>query len=129
LESCVIGELRLGTLIAKHLELLGKEFRLLVRDPKELSDFPEAKKVTGDYGDVESLDRAFSDVSSAFIVSGYAEPGEREIASQRVPGCAAGRRPLPDLSRDHYERRAVSEGSRCAVGSVYAGLAQLFWLL
>jgi uncharacterized protein YbjT (DUF2867 family) len=50
---------------------------LLVRDLNKLSDFPEAEKVTGDYGDVDSLDRAFRGVSSAFIVSGYAEPGER----------------------------------------------------
>jgi uncharacterized protein YbjT (DUF2867 family) len=41
-----------------------------------LSDFPEAEKVTGDYGDVDSLDRAFRGVSSAFIVSGYAETGD-----------------------------------------------------
>ena len=46
---------------------------MLFRDPNKLSDFPEAEKVTGDYGDVESLDRAFTGVSSAFIVSGYAE--------------------------------------------------------
>ena len=57
---------------------------MLVRDPKKLSDFPEAEKVTGDYGDVESLDRAFSGVSSAFIVSGYAEPGERAKLHRNV---------------------------------------------
>jgi len=68
---------KIGSSIAKHLERLGKELRLLVRDLNKLSDFPEAEKVTGDYGDVDSLDRAFRGVSSAFIVSGYAEPGER----------------------------------------------------
>jgi uncharacterized protein YbjT (DUF2867 family) len=50
---------------------------LLARDPNKLSTFAEAEKVTGDYDDVESLNRAFTNVSSAFIVSGYAEPGER----------------------------------------------------
>jgi NAD(P)H dehydrogenase (quinone) len=68
---------KIGSSIAKQLERLGKEFRLLVRDPKKLSSFPSAEKVTGDYGDVESLDHAFRGVSSAFIVSGYAKPGER----------------------------------------------------
>ncbi|MFY9940379.1 MAG: NAD(P)H-binding protein [Silvibacterium sp.] len=68
---------KIGSSIATHLERLGKELRLLVRDPNKLSDFREAEKVIGDYGDVESLDRAFTGVSSAFIVSGYAEPGER----------------------------------------------------
>jgi uncharacterized protein YbjT (DUF2867 family) len=53
---------KIGLAIAKHLERLGKEFRLLVRDPKKLSDFPEAEKVTGDYGDLESHDRAFTGV-------------------------------------------------------------------
>jgi uncharacterized protein YbjT (DUF2867 family) len=109
---------KIGSAIAKHLERLGKEFRLLVRDPKKLSDFPEAEKVTGDYGDVESLDRAFTGVSSAFIVSGYAEPGERAKLHRNAFQAAqrSGVHYLiylstlgasPDsrfpMSRDHYE--------------------------
>ena len=97
---------------------LGKELRLLVRNPNKLSDFPEAEKVTGDYGDVESLDRAFTGVSSAFIVSGYAEPGERAKLHRNAFQAAqrAGVRYViylstlgasPDsrfpMSRDHYE--------------------------
>ena len=68
---------KIGSSIAKHLERLGKRIRLLARDPNKLSAFPEADKIKGDYGDVASLDRAFTGVSSAFIVSGYAEPGKR----------------------------------------------------
>jgi NAD(P)H dehydrogenase (quinone) len=68
---------KIGSCIAQHLKQLGKQFRLLARDPNKLSTFAEAEKVTGDYDDVESLNRAFTNVSSAFIVSGYAEPGER----------------------------------------------------
>lgn len=67
----------IGSAIAKNLERNKKKLRLLVRDPKKLSGFPEAEQATGDYEDIESLDRAFSGVSSAFIVSGYAQPGER----------------------------------------------------
>jgi NAD(P)H dehydrogenase (quinone) len=78
----------------------------------------KAEKVTGDYGDVESLDRAFTSVSSAFIVSGYAEPGERAKLHRNAFQTAqrAGVRYViylstlgasPDsrfpMSRDHYE--------------------------
>ena len=72
----------------------------------------------GDYGDVESLKRAFTDVSSAFIVSGYAKPGERAKLHRNAFQAAqrTGVRYLiylstlgasPDsrfpMSRDHYE--------------------------
>jgi NAD(P)H dehydrogenase (quinone) len=68
---------KIGSSIARQLERLGRECRLLVRDPKKLSGFPAAEMVIGDYGDAESLEHAFRGVSSAFIVSGYAKPGER----------------------------------------------------
>jgi len=75
-------------------------------------------KVSGDYGNVESLDRAFTGVSSAFIVSGYAEPGKRAKLHRNAFHAAqrAGVRYLiylstlgasPEsrfpMSRDHYE--------------------------
>jgi NAD(P)H dehydrogenase (quinone) len=108
----------IGSSIARHLEEFGKEFRLLVRDPKKLSGFSSAEKVTGDYGDVESLEHAFRGVSSAFIVSGYAKPGERSKLHRNAFQAAqgAGVRYLIYLStlgasphsrfpmsRDHYE--------------------------
>jgi NAD(P)H dehydrogenase (quinone) len=68
---------KIGSSIAKHIKQLGKNIRLLARDPNKLSDFSHSEKFESDYGDVASLDRAFSGVSSAFIVSGYAKPGER----------------------------------------------------
>ena len=68
---------KIGSSIAKHLARLGKKIRLLARDPNKLSELPNADKVKGDYGDVESLAHAFIGMSSGFIVSGYAEPGER----------------------------------------------------
>jgi NAD(P)H dehydrogenase (quinone) len=109
---------KIGSCIAKHLERLGKEFRLLARDPNKLSDFPYADKAKGDYGNIESLDCAFTGVSSAFIVSGYAEPGKRAKLHRNAFQVAqrAGVRYLiylstlgasPDsrfpMSRDHYE--------------------------
>jgi NAD(P)H dehydrogenase (quinone) len=109
---------KIGSSIARQLERLGKEIRLLIRDPKKLSGFLSAEKVTGDYGDVESLDHAFRGVSSAFIVSGYAKPGERSKLHRTAFRAAqrAGVRYLiylstlgasPNsrfpMSRDHYE--------------------------
>ena len=96
---------KIGSSIAKQLERLGIEFRLLVRDPKKLSSFPSAEKVTGEYGDVESLDRAFRGVSSAFIVSGYAQPGlvtdfDAAVQAARTTGADILVTPC-ELFRDH----------------------------
>src|SRR5690349_8966046 len=128
----------IGSSIAKHLERLGKQFRLLARDPNKLSDFPTADKVKGDYGNVESLDRAFAGVCSAFIVSGYAEPGERAKLHRKAFQAAqrAGVRYLiylstlgasPNscfpMSRDHYE----SEQYLKATGVPHAILQDSFY--
>lgn len=128
----------IGSSIAKHLERLGSNFRLLARDPNKLSGFPTADKVKGDYGNLESLDRAFAGVSSAFIVSGYAEPGERAKLHRNAFQSAqrAGVRYLiylstlgasPDsrfpMSRDHYE----SEQFLKATGTPYAILQDSFY--
>jgi NAD(P)H dehydrogenase (quinone) len=109
---------KIGSSIAKHIKQLGKNIRLLARDPNKLSDFSHSEKLEGDYGDVASLDRAFSGVSSAFIVSGYAKPGERAklhrnafqaakrggvrylIYLSTLGASSASRFPM---SRDHYE--------------------------
>jgi NAD(P)H dehydrogenase (quinone) len=115
---------KIGSSIARQLERHDKEIRLLVRDPKKLSGFPAAEAVTGDYGDVESLDHAFRGVSSAFIVSGYAKPGERSKLHRNAFHAArrAGVRYLiylstlgasPNsrfpMSRDHTKARAFSK--------------------
>jgi NAD(P)H dehydrogenase (quinone) len=109
---------KIGSSIARNLERMGKPLRLLVRDLGKLSDFEKVEKVVGDYSDVASLDRAFVGVSSAFIVSGYAEPGERAKLHRNAFEAAkrAGVRHLIYLStlgasphsrfpmsRDHYE--------------------------
>jgi NAD(P)H dehydrogenase (quinone) len=128
----------IGSSVAKHLERLGKQFRLLTRNPDKLSDFPNADKVKGDYGDVDSLDRAFTGVSSAFIVSGYAEPGERAKLHRNAFQAAerAGVRYLiylstlgasPNscfpMSRDHYQ----SEQYLAATGVPHAILQDSFY--
>src|SRR4051794_17432187 len=129
---------KIGSSIAKHLEQLGKQFRLLARDPDKLSDFPNADKVKGDYRDVASLDNAFTGVSSAFIVSGYAEPGERAKLHRNAFEAAqrAGVQYLiylstlgasPDsrfpMSRDHYQSEQILK----ATGVPHAILQDSFY--
>jgi NAD(P)H dehydrogenase (quinone) len=129
---------KIGSSIAKQVERLGKQFRLLARDPNKLSDFPNADKVKGDYRDVALLDHAFTGVSSAFIVSGYAEPGERAKLHRNAFEAAqrAGVRYLiylstlgasPEsrfpMSRDHYQ----SEQFLKATGVPHAILQDSFY--
>ena len=129
---------KIGSSIARQLERLGRELRLLVRNPGKLSGFPAAEKIIGDYGDVESLDRAFRGVSSAFIVSGYAVPGERSKLHRNAFEAAqrAGVRYLiylstlgasPNsrfpMSRDHYE----SEGFLKKTGVPHTVLRDSFY--
>jgi uncharacterized protein YbjT (DUF2867 family) len=109
---------QLGSRIAKQLTAQQMPLRLLARDPQKLAGFPNAESVQGDYGDIASLDRAFEGVAAAFIVSGYAPPGERAQLHRNAFQAArrAGVRYLiylsflgasPDslfpMSRDHYQ--------------------------
>lgn len=128
----------IGSFIAKHLKRFGKQVRLLARDPNKLPGPPSADRVKGDYSDVESLDRAFVGVSSAFIVSGYAEPGERAKlhrnafqAAQRagveyliyLSTLGASPNSRFPMSRDHYE----SEQFLKATGVPHAILQDSFY--
>ena len=129
---------KIGSCIASFLERSGNQLRLLARDPNKLSNFPNAQKVKGDYADVQSLDRGFIGVSSAFIVSGYAEPGERARlhrnafqAAQRagvghliyLSTLGASPNSRFPMSRDHYE----SEHFLKATGIPYTILQDSFY--
>jgi NAD(P)H dehydrogenase (quinone) len=132
------GTGKIGSSIARFLERSGNSLRLLVRDPGKLSDFRNAQKAKGDYTDVQSLDHAFMGVSSAFIVSGYAEPGERAKLHRNAFQAAhrAGVQYLiylstlgasPNsrfpMSRDHYE----SEGFLKETGVAHTILRDSFY--
>ncbi|HXP07234.1 MAG TPA: SDR family oxidoreductase [Acidobacteriaceae bacterium] len=129
---------KIGSCIASFLERSGNQLRLLARDPNKLSNFPNAQKGKGDYADVQSLDRGFAGVSSAFIVSGYAEPGERARlhrnafqAAQRagvghliyLSTLGASPNSRFPMSRDHYE----SEQFLKATGIPYTILQDSFY--
>src|SRR4051794_8806817 len=66
-----------GGRVARLLADRGQSLRLLVRDPSRAPKLDRAEVVTGDYSDPSSLPAAFLDIETAFIVSGYARPGER----------------------------------------------------
>jgi uncharacterized protein YbjT (DUF2867 family) len=64
---------RTAAILAAH----GRPLRLMARDPARVARLPGAEVVAGDYADPASLERAFSGIETALLVSGYAEPGER----------------------------------------------------
>jgi hypothetical protein len=112
---------------------------LLVRDPKKLSDFPEAEKVMGDYRDVESLDRAFSGVSSAFSVSCYAKPGERAklhrnaFQAARRGGFSSSSNPIPRVINVDKNRPTLCKatgtrlpGNQCSSVKTYIPVELIF---
>jgi NAD(P)H dehydrogenase (quinone) len=66
-----------GGRVARLLAGQGQSLRLLVRDSTRAPKLLGAEVVTGDYADPASLPAAFAGIDTAFIVSGYAQPGER----------------------------------------------------
>lgn len=113
--------------------------RLLCRQPEKLARFPHTEIVKGDYRDSHSLDAAFSGVETAFIVSGYAPPGERALLHKNAIDAAvrAGTRHLvylssqgasPDskfpMSKDHYQTEQFLKAS----GLTYTILRDSFYM-
>jgi NAD(P)H dehydrogenase (quinone) len=108
----------LGKHVAALLSERGVVLRLLVRDPSKAPGGVRAEVVAGDYGDAESLSRAFVGVDTAFLVSASAPPGMR-AKLHAAAFAAAGRAGIrhvvylslqgsaPDsrypFSRDHWE--------------------------
>lgn len=66
-----------GGRVARLLSAKGESLRLLVRDRSRAPKLDGAQIAVGDYSDPSSLASAFAGVDAAFIVSGYAKPGER----------------------------------------------------
>ncbi|QHT65444.1 SDR family oxidoreductase [Rhodocytophaga rosea] len=62
-----------------HLLKQDTSIRLMTRTPEKLSGFGQAEKIQAEYGDKASLTAAFKDIDTAFIVSGYAAPGQRAL--------------------------------------------------
>ena len=68
-----------GRVARRTAELLageGRPLRLMTRTP-QVPDLMGAEVVYGDFADPASLDRAFAGVTTALVVSAFAEPGQR----------------------------------------------------
>jgi uncharacterized protein YbjT (DUF2867 family) len=120
---------RTAAILAGH----GRRLRLMARDPARVARLEGAELVAGDYADPESLDRAFAGIETAFIVSGYAEPGERArlhgnaIDAARRAGVAnlvylsfQGASPASKfpMSRDHHLTELLLENSKIPYASL-----------
>jgi len=119
--------------------LSGQELRLMARKPEKLGAFNGAEKVQGDYSDPASLAAAFKGIQTAFIVSGYAAPGERALLHKNAIDAAARagvshmvylsfQGAAPDskfpMSRDHFQTEAFIRQS----GIAYTILRDSFYL-
>lgn len=130
-----------GRLVAAILAAQGQPLRLLGRQPAKIVVPPGAAAtvVAGDYADPASLDAAFAGVGTAFIVSGYAEPGERAKLHRNAFEAAAragvrhvvylsAQGAAPDskfpMARDHYQ----SEQYLAATGLPHTALRDSLYL-
>jgi NAD(P)H dehydrogenase (quinone) len=69
-----------GRVARRTAELLaskGHALRLMTRTPERVPGSMRAEAVYGDFAEPASLDNAFSGVTTALVVSGFAEPGNR----------------------------------------------------
>jgi NAD(P)H dehydrogenase (quinone) len=78
-----------GRRVAEILSDRGVPLRLLARDPSRAPHIAGAEIVAADYGDPDALRAACRGVSSAFVVSGHAPPGERAALHANVFEAAA----------------------------------------
>ncbi len=100
--------------------------RLMTRAPHRAPVLPNSEVFEGDYADPASLQAAFVGIGVAFVVSGYAAPGERALLHKNVIDAAvlAGVQHLvylsfqgaaPDskfpMARDHYETERYLQAS------------------
>jgi uncharacterized protein YbjT (DUF2867 family) len=98
----------------------------LVRDPNRAPKLSKNQIVQGDYAQPATLDAPFAGVDTAFIVSGYAKPGERALLHKNAIDAAVrasvkhivylsfqGASPQSKfpMSRDHYQTEQFLQAS------------------
>lgn len=128
-----------GRQVAALLAAQGHALRLMGRQPERIPPLAGATSVYGDYADANSLRAAFAGVHTAFVVSGYAEPGERAKLHRNAFEAAARagvghvvylsfQGAAPDsrfpMSRDHYQ----SEQYLQATGLAYTAVRDNLYL-
>lgn len=130
-----------GHIGRRTAELLAQDrqpLRLLVREPARAPQL-NADIVQGDYANPGSLTAAFAGIEAAFIVSGYAKPGERALLHKNAIDAAARagvthvvylsfQGASPDskfpMSRDHYQ----TEGYLAASGLPFTVLRDSLYM-
>jgi uncharacterized protein YbjT (DUF2867 family) len=131
-----------GRIARRTAELLsgqGRSVRLMTRTPQRVARRKHIEVVYGDFADPASLDRAFEGVSTASVVSGFAEPGQRARLHRNAFEAAARARVQhvvylslqgagPDskypLSRDHF----LSEQYLASTGLAFKVLRNAFYM-
>jgi NAD(P)H dehydrogenase (quinone) len=128
-----------GRQVTALLAAQGVALRLMGRQPDRIQCPEGATAVYGDYADTASLDAAFTGVQTAFVVSGYAEPGKRAQLHRNAFEAAARagvghvvylsfQGAAPDskfpMSRDHYQ----SEQYLQAAGVPYTAVRDNLYL-
>jgi uncharacterized protein YbjT (DUF2867 family) len=69
-----------GRIARRTAELLGRSghrLRLMTRSPQRAPKLAEAETVRGDFAEPATLEEAFAGVTTALVVSGSGQPGER----------------------------------------------------
>src|ERR1035437_2722334 len=100
---------RVGRRTAELLASEGRPLRLMTRTPQRVPRLVHAEVVYGDFAKPASLDSAFASVTTALVVSGFAEPGKRARPrpTRRLsvaPGC------LPRLEISFFPRSRPERG-------------------
>jgi NAD(P)H dehydrogenase (quinone) len=131
-----------GRVARRTAELLagnGHALRLMTRNPQRVPNRVGAEVVYGDFAEPASLNKAFTGVTAALVVSGFAEPGKRALLHRNAFEAAArshvqhvvylslqGASPGSKypFSRDH----AVSERFLAATGLPFTVLRNAFYL-
>lgn len=128
-----------GRQVASLLAEQGLTLRLMGRRPERIPPLAGATAVYGDYAHVHSLGAVFAGVQTAFVVSGYAEPGERAKLHRNAFEAAARagvghvvylsfQGAAPDsrfpMARDHYQ----SEQYLQATGVPYTAVRDNLYL-
>lgn len=129
----------LGRRVAHKLAQSGLSLRLMVRNKAQAPKIPGAEIVTADFGDTESLRRAFEGIERAFIVSLHQRPMERAELHRNAFNAAANagvsflvytsfqgaaQNATFSMARDHFRSEQYLQES----GVKYAALRNSFYM-
>jgi NAD(P)H dehydrogenase (quinone) len=80
---------RIGRRVTELLARDGRRLRLMSRSPQKVSKAANAETVRGDFAEPSTLESAFAGITTALIISGSGEPGERALRHRNAFAAAA----------------------------------------